>query len=193
MFQREFALRLAAKPGDSFYCRLSVNVQLFAKVEHIMKVGRNNFRPPPQVESSVVRIEPHHPPPAIDFEEWDSLMQILFSRKNRTIGANIKNEKIVSMLYKNFLTNAAMTGGNTDGSPVSSPDDVRHLIEDILDHLQMAESRAAKMDTTLFLRYNTGARSTTIGHKQSIRHVRRTGARYLHIFTLVHHCLHLCA
>ena len=68
MFQREFALRLVAKPGDPLYCRLSVNVQLLAKVEHIMKVGRNNFRPPPKVESSVVRIEPRNPPPPISFE-----------------------------------------------------------------------------------------------------------------------------
>lgn len=83
MFQREFALRLVAKPGDSLYCRLSVNVQLFAKVEHIMKVGKNNFRPPPQVESSVVRMEPRNPPPPVDFKEWDGLMRILFVRKNK--------------------------------------------------------------------------------------------------------------
>jgi 18S rRNA (adenine1779-N6/adenine1780-N6)-dimethyltransferase len=68
MFQREFALRLVARPGDELYCRLSVNVQLLAKVEHIMKVGKNNFRPPPKVESSVVRIEPKNPPPPISFE-----------------------------------------------------------------------------------------------------------------------------
>ncbi len=60
MFQREFAMRLVAKPGEEFYCRLSANVQLLAKVDHIMKVGKNNFRPPPQVESSVVRMEPRY-------------------------------------------------------------------------------------------------------------------------------------
>ena len=58
MFQREFAMRLVARPGDSLWNRLSVNVQLYAKVSHVMKVGRNNFRPPPNVESSVVKIEP---------------------------------------------------------------------------------------------------------------------------------------
>lgn len=83
MFQREFALRLIAKPGDELYCRLSVNVQLYAKVEHVMKVGKNNFRPPPQVESSVVRLEPRNPPPPVDFKEWDGLMRILFVRKNK--------------------------------------------------------------------------------------------------------------
>ena len=67
MFQREFALRLLASPGDQLYCRLSANTQLLAKVTHVLKVGRNNFRPPPKVESSVVRITPHDPPPPINF------------------------------------------------------------------------------------------------------------------------------
>ena len=68
MFQREFALRLLAKPGEDMYCRLSANVQLLARVDHLLKVGKNNFRPPPKVESSVVRIEPKIPPPAINFQ-----------------------------------------------------------------------------------------------------------------------------
>lgn len=38
MFQREFALRLTAKPGDKLYCRLSINTQLLARVDHLMKV-----------------------------------------------------------------------------------------------------------------------------------------------------------
>ena len=71
MFQREFAQRLVAQPGDKLYCRLSINTQLLARVDHLMKVGKNNFRPPPKVESSVVRIEPRNPPPPINFREWD--------------------------------------------------------------------------------------------------------------------------
>ena len=38
MFQYEFAQRLVAKPGDKLYCRLSANVQLLARVSHLMKV-----------------------------------------------------------------------------------------------------------------------------------------------------------
>lgn len=49
MFQKEFAQRLIAKPGSDLYCRLSVNVQLLAKVNHLIKVGKNNFKPPPKV------------------------------------------------------------------------------------------------------------------------------------------------
>ena len=39
MFQREFAQRLVAKPGDKLYCRLSANTQLLARVDHLMKVS----------------------------------------------------------------------------------------------------------------------------------------------------------
>lgn len=35
--------------------RLAANTQLLARVSHLLKVGRNNFRPPPKVDSSVVR------------------------------------------------------------------------------------------------------------------------------------------
>lgn len=38
MFQREFAQRLVAKAGDKLYCRLSVNTQLLARVDMLMKV-----------------------------------------------------------------------------------------------------------------------------------------------------------
>ena len=78
MFQEEFALRLTARPGEALYCRLSVNCQLLAKVDQLMKVGRNNFRPPPKVESRVVRIELRNPPPPVNFTEWDGMVSSLY-------------------------------------------------------------------------------------------------------------------
>jgi len=39
MFQREFAQRLVARPGDKLYSRLSVNTQLLARVDMLMKVS----------------------------------------------------------------------------------------------------------------------------------------------------------
>jgi len=102
MFQREFALRLVAKPGSSLYCRLSANVQLLSKCDHLMKVSRNSFKPPPKVESSVVRIEPKYPPPKINFVEWDGLLRICFMRKNKTLGAIFRQRTIVRMLFENF-------------------------------------------------------------------------------------------
>jgi 18S rRNA (adenine1779-N6/adenine1780-N6)-dimethyltransferase len=77
MFQEEFALRLTARPGENLYCRLSVNVQLLAKVDQLMKVGKQNFRPPPKVESRVVRIVLKNPPPPVNFVEWDGMVRTL--------------------------------------------------------------------------------------------------------------------
>lgn len=101
MFQKEFAQRLIAKCGSDLYCRLSVNVQLLAKVDHLIKVGKNNFKPPPKVESSIVRIEPKSPLPDIDFLEWDGLLRICFIRKNKTLQAAFKHKKILDILKKN--------------------------------------------------------------------------------------------
>eukprot|EP00966_Prymnesium_polylepis_P305008 7047602-Prymnesium_polylepis.1 len=92
MVQREFAQRLCAKPGDEMYCRLSINTQLLAKVDHLMKVSKNSFRPPPKVDSSVVRIEPKNPPPPVNFIEWDGLVRLCFNRKNKTLGAIFRSK-----------------------------------------------------------------------------------------------------
>ena len=117
MVQREFALRLIARPGDPLYCRLSINVQLLAKCTHLMKVSKNNFKPPPKVESSVVRITPHNPPPPVQFivrlfvhtksnsfKEWDGLLRLCFSRKNKTLGAIFKHDSVITLLEGNHKT-----------------------------------------------------------------------------------------
>ena len=128
LIQREFAMRLIAKPGTEFYCRLSVNVQLLSKVEHIMKVSKKNFVPPPKVESSVVRIEPVHPLPQINFIEWDAMLRICFSRKNKTLGALFKQKKIFEMIfqnYKNFMKNNdgnSVPNTNENENKVISPE-----------------------------------------------------------------------
>ncbi|KEF52218.1 16S rRNA (-N6/-N6)-dimethyltransferase [Exophiala aquamarina CBS 119918] len=124
MFQREFALRLFAKPGDKLYSRLSVNAQMWAKIDHIMKVGKNNFKPPPAVESSVVRIVPKNPRPNISYEEWDGLLRICFVRKNKTLRANfLGTTSIMNMLESNYRTWCAQNDIAIDDGPSTSEDD----------------------------------------------------------------------
>merc|ERR1712151_123415 len=101
MFQEEFALRLSARPGEGLYCRLSVNTQLLAKVDQLLKVGKNNFRPPPKVESRVVRIELKNPVPAVDFVEWDGMIRLLFNRKNKTLRAGLMTKAVLKLLEEN--------------------------------------------------------------------------------------------
>ena len=105
MFQREFAMRLFAKPGDRLYSRLSVNAQMWAKIDHIMKVGKNNFKPPPAVESSVVRLVPKKPRPTISYDEWDGLLRVVFVRKNKTLRASFfGTTSVMDMLENNYRT-----------------------------------------------------------------------------------------
>ena len=102
MFQKEFAMRMVAKPGSDLYCRLSVNLQMLAKVDHLFQVGKSNFTPPPKVDSSVVRIAPRYPPPEINYKEWDGLLRVCFCRKNKTIGGLLKKKTIMKMMQSNY-------------------------------------------------------------------------------------------
>ena len=87
-------------------------MQLLSKVDHLIKVGKNNFKPPPKVESSIVRIEPKNPRPDIDYLEWDGLLRICFIRKNKTLQAAFKNKKILQLLLDNREKFAE--GGNNE-------------------------------------------------------------------------------
>jgi len=116
MFQREFAMRLCVPAGDPLYCRLSVNTQLLARTTHLLKVGKNNFRPPPKVDSSVVRIEPRpiNTVP-VNFKEWDGLVRLCFGRKNKTLGGIFRTKTVMELIETNFKTYRALQINNGKG------------------------------------------------------------------------------
>lgn len=58
MFQREVALRITAKPGDSAYGRLSVLSGWLADAEILFDIPPEAFVPAPKITSSVVQIVP---------------------------------------------------------------------------------------------------------------------------------------
>ncbi|MCJ1469043.1 Dimethyladenosine transferase [Pseudocyphellaria aurata] len=143
MFQREFAMRLFAKPGDRLYSRLSVNAQMWAKIDHIMKVGKNNFKPPPAVESSVVRLVPKNPRPQISYEEWDGLLRIVFVRKNKTLRASFfGTTSVMDMLESNYRTWCAQNNVAVEDGPAESAEgdamDVVPDAEDVEDEEEWA-------------------------------------------------------
>lgn len=146
MFQLEFAQRLVAKPGDELYCRLSINTQLLSRVDMIMKVGKNNFRPPPKVESCVVRIEPRNPPPPINFTEWDGLTRICFVRKNKTLGAIFKQSAVLTALEKNYRVYCSKNNVTLDPNF-----DIKKKVEDILSDNGAELKRARTMDIDDFM------------------------------------------
>lgn len=179
MFQHEFNLRLLARPGESSYGRISATVQRFAKVSLVMKVGRNNFRPPPAVESSVVRIEmkpttattaqteqeakdeikhveSQH---AHDFKEWDGLLRICFVRKNKTISACFKSTAVMEALEKNYRDsiepkNEEKNEEKNEQLSIIIDDDVKAVVKEkinrVLRDSGYASRRSQKCDETDF-------------------------------------------
>lgn len=58
MLQKEVVDRMAAAPGSKVYGRLSVMLQAYCTVTSLFKVPPGAFRPPPKVDSAVVRLVP---------------------------------------------------------------------------------------------------------------------------------------
>jgi 16S rRNA (adenine1518-N6/adenine1519-N6)-dimethyltransferase len=58
MLQLEVVERMVAAPSTPAYGRLSVSLQARFQMKKLFNVARGAFRPPPQVESAVVRMEP---------------------------------------------------------------------------------------------------------------------------------------
>lgn len=141
---------MLAKPGDKMYCRLAVNTQLLSKVSHLIKVGRNSFRPPPKVDSSVVKIKPLSPPPPVNFLEWDGLVRLAFQRKNKTLAAIFTTKTVLQMLEANYKTAAALKN-------VQVPDDFscKDLVLAQLQKVELSEARSAKLAISDFLRLLT--------------------------------------
>jgi len=103
-----------------------VNAQFWAKITHIMKVGKNNFKPPPQVESSVVRIEPKmgSERPGVSWEEWDGMLRICFVRKNRTMRASwLGTKEVLGLVERNYRVWCAMNDVAVDDTVVEDGDE----------------------------------------------------------------------
>ena len=80
-----------------------------------MKVGKNNFRPPPKVESRVVRIEPRNPPPKVNFREWDGLVRLCFNRKNKKLRSVLTTKSVVALMETNWRTWQSLKNGSSAG------------------------------------------------------------------------------
>jgi 16S rRNA (adenine1518-N6/adenine1519-N6)-dimethyltransferase len=96
MVQKEVAERLAAAVDTEHYGRLSVMVQYHWQVELLFNVSADAFYPPPQVESSIVRLIPYRelPYPANDYQLFEEIVKQAFGQRRKTLRNSLK--KIVS-------------------------------------------------------------------------------------------------
>jgi len=135
-------------------------------------VGKNNFRPPPKVDSSVIRIEPRVPPPPINYKEWDALTRIAFARKNKTLLANFRTNSVVASLAQNYAainsmdfqnassnsSSISILSKNSSGQKEQQPKDFQELQQIILSKIEkvlsqdFSEKRARMLDVDDFIK-----------------------------------------
>jgi 16S rRNA (adenine1518-N6/adenine1519-N6)-dimethyltransferase len=97
MFQREFAERMAAAPGEDEYGRLSVTAGHYAEVEVVETVPKTAFSPQPAVESAVVRCTPREPAYEVPDEEgFLKLVTACFTQRRKTMRNAIRNTGHIS-------------------------------------------------------------------------------------------------
>ncbi len=72
--QREVAEGMAALPGQMSF--LSVEMQYFAEVQVLFIIPPTAFRPPPKVQSAVVRLDVRRSPP-VEVDDVDSFLRVV--------------------------------------------------------------------------------------------------------------------
>lgn len=92
MLQKEVVDRMAAAPGSKTYGRLSVMLQLACKVEPLLSVPPGAFRPPPQVDSAVVRLVPHATPldAGVDPARVAAIVRAAFNQRRKTLANSLR-------------------------------------------------------------------------------------------------------
>ena len=87
MLQKEVVDRMAAKPKQASYGRLSVMLQYHCQVQTLFTVKPGAFRPPPKVDSAIVRLIPHNNLlfPAIDYELFSEIVRHAFNQRRKTL------------------------------------------------------------------------------------------------------------
>jgi 16S rRNA (adenine1518-N6/adenine1519-N6)-dimethyltransferase len=93
MMQREVAERIAAAPGSSEYGALSAITQMHAVVTNLFTLPPGAFSPPPDVFSTVLRMEfaPRFAEFGIEFEGFNRFLRASFAQKRKTLSNNLRS------------------------------------------------------------------------------------------------------
>jgi 16S rRNA (adenine1518-N6/adenine1519-N6)-dimethyltransferase len=83
--QREVVERMVAPPSTPAYGRLSVMLQARFAMQNLFRVGAGAFRPPPKVESAVVRLVPLAEPLDRGVAPFADVVRRAFSARRKTL------------------------------------------------------------------------------------------------------------
>ena len=94
MLQKEVVDRMAAGANDEAYGRLSVMLAVVAEVEPLFIVGPGAFRPPPRVQSAVVRLRPRPAPPFAlpDPARFARIVANAFNQRRKTLRNSLRGQ-----------------------------------------------------------------------------------------------------
>ena len=90
MFQREVAERIVAAPGSKTYGRLAVLTQWRARAQRLFDVQARAFTPPPNVTSSVVRIEPRPDAEPIAVAALEAVTAAAFGQRRKMLRSSLR-------------------------------------------------------------------------------------------------------
>ncbi len=92
MLQKEVVDRMTAAPNSKLYGRLSVMVQYHCQTENLFRVAPGSFRPPPKVDSAVIRLIPWQEKlsPAEDEKALALLVNQAFMKRRKTLRNALK-------------------------------------------------------------------------------------------------------
>ena len=85
MLQKEVVDRMAAKPGNKDFGRLTVMLQWRYAIEALFDVAPEAFDPPPRVVSAIVRMRPLATPPQLDEARLSTLVTVAFSQRRKLL------------------------------------------------------------------------------------------------------------
>ncbi|WP_313051834.1 MULTISPECIES: 16S rRNA (adenine(1518)-N(6)/adenine(1519)-N(6))-dimethyltransferase RsmA [Stenotrophomonas] len=93
MLQKEVVDRMAAGPGSKVYGRLSVMLQAYCQVTSLFVVPPGAFRPPPKVDSAVVRLMPRDPASVNinDHKRFAEVVKAAFGQRRKTLRNALNN------------------------------------------------------------------------------------------------------
>ncbi len=92
MVQEEVAYRLASKESSSDYGAITVGINLRGSAEVVLKVGREKFTPPPNVDSAVVKITVDKDKfSGVDFDKVRNVVRCAFSSRRKMLVNNLMN------------------------------------------------------------------------------------------------------
>lgn len=94
MLQKEVVDRMTASPGNKTYGRLTIMLAAWTDIEACFDIGPGAFKPPPKVQSTVVRIGLRKTPkfPISNEDNFRKLVALAFSMRRKTLRRILKGQ-----------------------------------------------------------------------------------------------------